>query len=157
MTEQLVAEMEERPTGRSEWQMSERVARQTTANIAYYAQRLDEIDRRLDELQREWDIERSIEVGAGVWGLVGLTFGLFARRWNIVSFVASIFLLQHALRGWAPPVSVLRRMGLRRAREIARERYALKALRGDFADIGPSSPESPISKAQKAMKAVASI
>ena len=38
----------------------------------------------------------------------------------------------NALRGWCPPVPVLRRFGVRTGREIEQERYALKILRGDF-------------------------
>ena len=45
------------------------------------------------------------------------------------------FLLQHALSGWCPPVTLLRRLGFRTAGEIHREKYALKALRGDFAGV----------------------
>lgn len=43
-----------------------------------------------------------------------------------------VFLFQHALQGWCPPVPVLRRLGSRTAAEIGRERYALKVLPGDF-------------------------
>ncbi len=42
------------------------------------------------------------------------------------------FLFQHAVQGWCPPVPLFRRLGFRTAREIDHERYALKALRGDF-------------------------
>ena len=50
----------------------------------------------------------------------------------------SFFLLQHAVQGWCPPVPFFRRRGVRTAREIEIERYALKALRGDFGPIFPS-------------------
>ncbi len=42
------------------------------------------------------------------------------------------FLFQHAIQGWCPPLPVLRRRGFRTAEEINQERYALKALGGDF-------------------------
>lgn len=42
------------------------------------------------------------------------------------------FLFQHAIQGWCPPLPILRRLGFRTAEEINQERYALKALRGDF-------------------------
>jgi len=45
------------------------------------------------------------------------------------------FLLLHAIQGWCPPVPVLRRLGIRTREEIDRERYALKALAGDFAGL----------------------
>jgi len=50
--------------------------------------------------------------------------------------VVGTFLLQHAVQGWCPPLTVFRRLGFRTAGEIARERYALKAMRGDFAGLG---------------------
>jgi hypothetical protein len=48
------------------------------------------------------------------------------------------FLLQHALQGWCPPVPLFRSLGVRTASEIDEERYALKALRGDFEDVPAS-------------------
>lgn len=38
-------------------------------------------------------------------------------------------------QGWAPPVPILRTIGVRTLQEIDHEKYALKALRGDF-DFG---------------------
>jgi hypothetical protein len=46
---------------------------------------------------------------------------------------AAVFL--HATAGGYPLLPLFRRLGLRTSREIARERYALKALRGDFHDM----------------------
>jgi hypothetical protein len=39
---------------------------------------------------------------------------------------------QHALQGWCPPLSAIRRLGVRSAAEIEEERTALRAIRGDF-------------------------
>ena len=50
--------------------------------------------------------------------------------------MVTAFLFQHAVQGWCPPIAVLRRLGVRTAREIEVERIALKALRGDFDDVG---------------------
>lgn len=41
----------------------------------------------------------------------------------------------HALQGWCPPLPVFRCYGFRTAAEIDYERYALKAIRGDFEGI----------------------
>jgi hypothetical protein len=51
--------------------------------------------------------------------------------------VVAGFLLQHAVQGWCPPVPLFRRLGFRTAAEIDYERYALKALRGDFRNVRP--------------------
>jgi hypothetical protein len=56
--------------------------------------------------------------------------------------LVTAFLFQHALQGWCPPVPVLRRLGFRTMREIDTERYALKAIRGDFGPRGPTEHES---------------
>jgi hypothetical protein len=44
-------------------------------------------------------------------------------------------MLLYGTTGRYPLLPIFRRLGLRTAREIARERYALKALRGDFANM----------------------
>jgi hypothetical protein len=62
------------------------------------------------------------------------------RRFLAIPLVVQAFFLQHALQGWCPPLPILRRLGVRTAAEIDEERYALKALRGDFEQVrGPAS------------------
>jgi Protein of unknown function (DUF2892) len=91
------------------------------------------IDRRLLELDREWDIERALQTNFGVVTLAGVTLGaLAAAPWFIFAGIAGAFMAEHALKGWCPPVPVFRRLGFRTAREINHERYALKALRGEL-------------------------
>lgn len=100
------------------------------------------IDRRLCDLDREWDIERTLEANAASISLIGLGLGTFvSRRFLALPAIVAGFLLQHALHGWCPPVPVLRRLGVRTQTEIDQERYALKALRGDFARVGNRSEE----------------
>jgi len=116
---------------------NDQIRRDTRASIAACAAggRVA-IERRLEELDREWDIERALENNASVAVLVGLTLGITVdRRWLIFPAAVAGFLLQHALQGWCPPLPVLRRLGFRTADEIAHERYALKALRGDFQEL----------------------
>ena len=94
-------------------------------------------ERRLHELDREWDTDRAVEAEAAAMGLLGLALGAFGRKALLAmpAVVAGAVLVQ-ALTGRYPWMPVFRRLGLRSAREIARERYALKALRGDFAVMG---------------------
>ena len=93
------------------------------------------IDERIDELRREWDIERTLEANAASVSLIGLALGLFVdRRFLALPAAVAAFLLQHALQGWCPPLPVLRRLGLRTAAEIHDEIIALRILRGDFLD-----------------------
>lgn len=113
---------------------NERIRRQVEANVAYYATRDRRLlDMRLQELDREWDIERVLEANAATISLIGVSLARFAsRRWFIVPAAVGAFLLQHAVQGWCPPVALFRRLGVRTQREIDEERYALKVLRGDF-------------------------
>jgi hypothetical protein len=108
-------------------------------------------DRRLRELDEEWDIERTLEANAATAALVGLALGAAVdRRFFLLPAVVAGFLLQHALQGWCPPVPVFRRMGVRTQSEIDEERYALKALRGDFEGVaGTGSPRSALQAAMQ--------
>lgn len=97
------------------------------------------IDRRLAELDREWDIERCLEAMAPSITLAGLTLGLTVnRKWFALPIIVQTFFLQHAIQGWCPPIPVLRRFGVRTAGEIDEERNALKALRGDYSGMDES-------------------
>jgi hypothetical protein len=98
-----------------------------------------EIDRRLKALDEEWDTDRALEIEAATMGLIGLTLGtlLHKRLLALPAIVAGAVLLQ-ATTGRYPLMPLFRRLGLRTSREIARERYALKALRGDFAGMETS-------------------
>lgn len=94
------------------------------------------IDQRLAELDAEWDIERMLEANAATVALLGLMLGATTdRRWFMLPAVVAGFLLQHAVQGWCPPMPVFRRLGVRTTTEIDYERYALKALRGDFRNL----------------------
>jgi hypothetical protein len=117
--------------------MNEQIRRQTEENVARAAAAgPGAIDRRLEELDREWDIERILEANAASLALVGLGLGAFVdRRWFVLPAVVAGFLLQHAIQGWCPPVPLFRRLGVRTQTEIDYERYALKALRGDFQQL----------------------
>jgi hypothetical protein len=95
-----------------------------------------ELGRRLESLDREWDVERVIEAEAALTGLAGLALGAgLDRRLLAVPMFAFAMVLIHGLHGWYPLLPLLRRFGARTEDEIARERYAIKALRGDFAAL----------------------
>jgi hypothetical protein len=92
-----------------------------------------QITRRIEELDREWDIERVLETNASSLALTGTLLGMFAnRKWLALPVIVTGFLLQHAIQGWCPPVPLFRRLGVRTRSEIEKERYGLKAMRGDF-------------------------
>ena len=130
--------------------VNECIREQTRANVERVAARGPAaIDRRLRELDEEWDIERYVETLAPSLTLLGMTLGLtVSRKFFLVPFAVQGFFLQHALQGWCPPVPVLRRLGVRTQAEIDHERYALKALRGDFRNVtGPGSATQAVAAA----------
>lgn len=106
-------------------------------NIVYYKTKdRNEISKRIDELQREWDTERILEANAAALILVSLILGKFVdRKWLILSCGVSAFLLQHAIQGWCPPVPIIRSLGKKTPYELLIEITALKILRGDFEGV----------------------
>lgn len=111
-------------------EINERIRNQTLANLAKFrgAPRVA-IEARLEDLKQEWDIERAIEANAATIALVGILLGAFFSPWFLLLPAAvCIFLLQHALQGWCPPVPILRRLGFRTQPEIEAERLALRRM-----------------------------
>jgi hypothetical protein len=106
-----------------------RVERYRTANA-------DELDRRIEQIEAESDMERVLEFNASALALAGVLAGIVVhRRFLVVPAVVLGFLLQHAIQGWCPPLPLFRRLGVRTRQEIDAERYALKALRGDLDEL----------------------
>ncbi|ACB73879.1 YgaP family membrane protein [Opitutus terrae] len=94
------------------------------------------VDARISELERTWDIERVLETNASLLALTGAVLGVTTnKKWFWLTAGVLGFLTQHALVGWCPPIPVFRRLGVRTQNELDQERYALKAVRGDFADV----------------------
>jgi hypothetical protein len=128
---------EDRVRARTKPDINQKIDTDLEQRIRFYsAQDHQTISARLEELDREWDIERLLEANAASLSLGGILLGtLFGRKWFLVSLLVSGFLLKHAIDGWCPPVPVLRKAGVRTRMEIEQERYALKILRGDFDHI----------------------
>jgi hypothetical protein len=123
-----------------------RLDREMADRVREYAGRTEnDLTKRIGELEREWDIERLLQTNAAAIALSGLGLGLsHSRKWLVLPGIVLPFLLQHAVQGWCPPVPVLRRMGFRSRKEIDEEKYALKYLRGDFADSEGPPPTAAL-------------
>jgi len=88
-----------------------------------------QIPEQLHQLNREWDVERALEMNASILCLAGSALALTVhRRFAVVPLIVTGFLLQHAIQGWCPPLPVLRKLGFRTSEEIERERQGLLAL-----------------------------
>jgi hypothetical protein len=107
--------------------------KQLKANIQKYANATTaELDQRLVELDREWNIERIIEMQAPTAIALGAILGATGnRKWYGYAAVAASMVILHNLQGWYPLLPLFRRLGIRSQHEIEQERSALRALRGD--------------------------
>jgi hypothetical protein len=118
-------------------------------NVRFHGNRpQNEIAGRISELDNEWSMERTLETNASILALTGVVLGLtMSRKWLLLSAAVSGFLLQHAITGWCPPAPLFRRFGFRTRGEIDREKFALKAMRGDFKDVPERPPQGAASNA----------
>ena len=114
--------------------VQQKIDLETDAMIQYYrTQRRKAVLERIAELEREWDIERVLETNASALALAGVVLSMFSgRKWLLLSGSVLGFLLQHAVQGWCPPIPGLRKLGVRTQNEIDREKFALKAMVGEF-------------------------
>lgn len=105
--------------------------------IRFYAvQSPTAISERIEELENEWSIERVLETQASTLALSGILLAATrSKKWLFLSGGVLGFFLWHGVKGWCPPLPVLRRLGVRTRCEIEREKYALKILRGDFEQV----------------------
>jgi hypothetical protein len=118
-------------------EINEKIDRQITKSVRFFSGKSeDEINQRIHDLEREWDMERLLETNASALAFTGLVLGVVRnKKWLFLPGIVLPFLLQHAVQGWCPPVPLFRRLGVRTREEIEREKCALKALRGDFEEI----------------------
>lgn len=128
----IIATTATRVSSNTAQEVNQRIERETEARVASLAaQGHAAVDARLQALDKEWDIERCLETGASSLTLVGTVLGVTVnKKWLWLPGGVAAFLLQHAIQGWCPPLPVFRRLGIRTADEINRERMALQALKG---------------------------
>lgn len=130
----MQAEEQGRVRRASSPEVNEKVDQEIRDNLKTYSgSDYEAIDDRISELEKEWDIERTLELNAASLALTGTVLGLVVdKRWLALPIIVGSFLVQHAIQGWCPPLPILRRLGFRTRAEIDKEKFALKALRGDF-------------------------
>jgi hypothetical protein len=139
---------------RPEWNELNRLRTHASVSRLQDADRA-QIDARLADLDREWDVERLLNLNAGALILASTLIGRFVdRRALWLTGAVCTFFAQHALSGWCPPIPVFRRYGIRTMREIERERHAIKAIRGDFSSVPPPGMIDPAHRVNAALAAV---
>jgi hypothetical protein len=125
--------------------------------VRHMAEQMDRsaISQYLEKLEHEWDLNRVVTVGASAVSVLGLALGWKSGRgWRVLSGVAAGLLLQHGVFGFGPLAELVRALGVRTRREIDLEKFALKALRGDFERIPHEG--GPLARANAALVAAQS-
>lgn len=115
--------------------INQKIAEETLNNISYYKGRSNaELSNRIEKLNDEWDTERVLETNASMLIILGSILALSTRKrhWAFFTGAIGVFLLQHALCGWCPPLPIIRQLGVRTCDEISKEKFYLKYLRGDY-------------------------
>jgi len=133
--------------------VNSRIQREIQERVSEFesSQDAESITRKLKELDREWDTERALQTNFAIFSMLGLVLAnTVSKRWLALALGVPAFMIQHSLQGWCPPLPVMRRIGLRTSREINEERFALKALRGDFREAARSDSAEEILRAVKA-------
>lgn len=134
--------------------INEKIERETWQRVASYENKsVEAVSARIEELNKEWDIERYLGVNMSILAMTGLATAAFSKNknWNILSAIVLAFFFQHSVQGWCPPLPILRHLKIRTSKEIEQERYALKIMRGDFDDITTVSGHE-IEKLKQAIK-----
>jgi hypothetical protein len=116
--------------------LNERIDAKSDARVkAAAAEGGEALRRRLATVNREWDVDRVLMLAVAVAGTVAHELALRLagrrgrRRWLDRMLRGQLgFLGIYALTGWAPPVPLLRLLGVRTRLEIERERDTLRRL-----------------------------
>jgi hypothetical protein len=80
---------------------------------------------RLEELDKEWDIDRVLMLNFSVLVFAQLIAARKNPKWLLGPLIQTPFMFMHATLGWCPPSLWFRPMGFRTRKEIQAEREAL--------------------------------
>jgi hypothetical protein len=90
------------------------------------------ITDRLNLIENEWSAGRMTKATIGVMIVTGLALGLVNSWWLSLPAVGGLLLLQYLFSRTSWLGAAFRAIGFRSRAEIDQEKFALKALRGDF-------------------------
>jgi hypothetical protein len=94
------------------------------------------INERLAQLDCEWTAGRAAKVAAGLMIVAGLGMAATSRRWwPVLTAAGALGLLPYVFCRRSPLGDLFHHLGLRTGSEIEQEKFALKALRGDFQNL----------------------
>ena len=102
-------------------------------SIQYYSRHKHKIASRLAELDEEWDIAKTAQLNAIVITALGAALAAtLNKRWLILPAIGMLLLKGEKNSGGSAATALLRALGFRTNEEIEREKFGLKALRGEF-------------------------
>jgi hypothetical protein len=90
------------------------------------------ITDRLAQLDREWSAGRMTKATIGVLTVVGLGLALLNPWWLLLPAVSGLSLLEYLFSRTSWMGAAFRELGFRSGADIDQEKFALRALRGDF-------------------------
>jgi hypothetical protein len=94
------------------------------------------ITDRLNEIESEWSAGRMTKATLGVIVLAGLALAVTVNVWwLLLPAVSGLLLLQYLFGRMSWLGATFRELGFRPGAEIDQEKFALKALRGDFRNL----------------------
>jgi hypothetical protein len=108
--------------------VNERIEREMEGELQHLkGQGKEAIQRRVVELEYEWNIDQALMANFAVVALAGVMAGaLHSKKWLWAPAVQLGFLFLHASKGWCPPSALFRRLGFRSQKEIEAQRHILK-------------------------------
>ena len=129
--------------------VNRRIRDETRRRVEHYRSRPEDIGRRLKTINEEWDVERMLATMSSLVSLFGVGMAFAGRRRALaLALGVQSFYLLHALRGWCPPLPLLRRLGFRTPMEIEQERCALKAITDESMAHGLSPTDAAIRRGE---------
>jgi hypothetical protein len=121
----LLESIKEIPGKLSAEKRSSDIERQIEENIAYYrVGSKTEINERLDELDREWDVERTVDLNTAAVVLTGVILSAtVSKKWLFLPALAAGFLARFAMQNGSTLFG-----GMRTRAEITREKTGLEQV-----------------------------
>jgi hypothetical protein len=103
------------------------IAGKTPGNLVHYANEPESVIRqRIEALDKEWDMARMLQLNASILTIAGVALGTRVNKnWFFLPGVVALFLGVHAVKGWSPPVPLLKAAGVRTRQDIDKEKYGL--------------------------------
>lgn len=108
--------------------VNEKIDRQMLQRVEEIsAQGPEAIKGRLQELEKEWDLDKVLMLNFSVLVFAQLLAARKDKRWLWGPIIQTPFMAMHAVLGWCPPSLWFRPMGFRTDKEIQSEREELMA------------------------------